>query len=127
MKRKLLILLVSVCGTSFALKTVNLNQQVFTCNGQRITLATPESTIEANCKVKKVKQSSDAVSHSVTSIKGDSNLVVTDDDPDVVNLQKIIFHTDSNQLMYCYYQNNILKKCKIKALKSKPATSSGTH
>lgn len=125
MNKKLLLLLVGVCSSSFALKTVNLNQQVYTCNGQRITLATPESVIEMNCKVKKIKQSSEPVSRTVTSIKGNNNLVVTDDDPDVANLQKVIFTADNGQLMYCYYQNNVLKKCKVKVVKKKPAASAG--
>ena len=123
MKKILFILLAGACSASFALKTVNLAKQTFTCNGQRITMATPESTLEANCKVKKIKQSSEATSRTVTSIRGDNNLVVRDDDPTVANLQKVIFHTDDNQLMYCYYQNNLLKKCKVKVVKVKPVAS----
>lgn len=124
MKKALLILLIGACSHSFALKTVNLNQKVYTCNGQRITLATPESVIELNCKVEKIKQSSEPISRPVTSIRGDNNLIVVDDDPDIVNMQKVIFMTDDSQLMYCYYQNNVLKKCKIKDVKKKSVSGS---
>lgn len=120
MKKILFILLTSSCGVSFALSTVNLDKQTFTCGGQRITKATAESTLQANCKVKKIKQSSEPTSRTVTSIRGDNNLVVEDSDPTIANLQKIIFQTDDNQLMYCYYQNNVMKKCKVQINKAKP-------
>lgn len=106
-------------GSVFALQTVNLNQQNYTCNKVRLTDKSTSATISQNCKNVKVRTDKQITSgHNAGDLRGSDLIEEDDTDPTVANLQKVSFYTDDGSYLKCYYRNDKLYKCKVKKKKA---------
>ena len=108
--QKLLILFLGIGSLAFAdnLKLpANLK-----CKGISISMATPESSIEANCKADKIRNdvvvANGQSAQKVKDFTTDDGIQATD-----VNLSKIKFIADDGSRHICYYKNNRLLKCRL--------------
>lgn len=105
----ILLALTLAAGVTFA---DNLQGQPITCKGIKITMSTPETTIENNCKSEKMKNDIQVAngqnSEKVKDFTSNDGI-----QPEDNQLSKIKFTDDKSIVHVCYYKNNILSRCKV--------------
>ena len=129
MKKTLILaaLLGSICGTGFAMHSVDFSQEKYFCNGILLTPKTTSSWILANCKNSQTKFAKEVISgeapSAIDSRIDDSDTLDVSTPPSVI-IEKISFNNDDGSNMKCEYINSLqLRSCKSNSAIKKPVTS----
>lgn len=113
--KKLLVILSLATTVSFAMTSVNLQNNKYHCQGIAINSQISVNQLMANCKNPKLIIHEDAAGGRNASRIPGGGAAITEDDSntDDVSLDKVEFYTNSNSYMICYFKNSALIKCKV--------------
>jgi hypothetical protein len=135
MKKSLFALLVTgLATTTIAMSTLDFNSayyntpNYFRCNGVKITPQSTVNNLAMNCSNAKVIMHTEPTTTNNTALSHNPNggssalaYVPDDDSPDTI-LDKVKFNDDKGSYLICYFNNQVLKKCKYKEKKPLPQT-----
>lgn len=130
--KKIGLLLITLCSSSFAMSTADLTQPYYKCNGTLITTQTTINQLMSNCKNAKLVERTEVVSgRNANRIPGGGADMTSDNSTDNEDsMDKVKFYTDRNSYMICYFKNSNLAKCKVsppkKQVQSKQSSSTAT-
>lgn len=127
--KKILLILLTLTGTTWAMTTLNLTQDKIICNGHVLNNNLTESAILSNCKsAKKMTKDDIAAGHNEDRVRGSGSDDIQDDDVQDLDTQYDIirFNNDQSQTVKCYFKNTKLTKCKIKDQATSTSVESST-
>ncbi len=128
MKKIFTLFSLILTNLALAATTVDLDGGHYTCNGAKITYETPEAVIRDNCHEYKFNYSYQVmVGPNANNIRKQLPVVANNSDPLTDNLARARFVTDKGILMYCYYRNHILYKCKADITKHLEQEAKARH
>lgn len=113
--KKFSLLLLVMSGSCFAMTNVDLTKPLFQCNGNYVTKQSTIDQLMANCKNAKLVERVDVVSgRNASRIPGGgANITEDNSATNEEAMDKVKFNTDKGSYMICYFNNNVLSKCKV--------------